>query len=177
MSAARDSFPQGLCEAQTRARRVMPQRAQTLRCKISAYKIPYIKLDAIQSFAQNPAARPLAQRNSSGLLSTKYIDSGRVFPLSHKKYAALSPMIPEPRITVCGDVGPLNVVALPLTLAVVVSEGSLSEGIFKNSRVVEAFRHKKSRPSQHRCAPRKPYTPPRTVNPGTAGVCFPSTHH
>ena len=60
----------------------------------------------IQSLAQNPAARPLAHRNSSGLLSTTHIVSGLVRPLSDKKYAAQSPMMPEPSTTVCDSFGP-----------------------------------------------------------------------
>lgn len=37
--------------------------------------------------------------------------------------------MPEPRITVCGDAGDLNVVPLPLTWALGVGGGTLSEGI------------------------------------------------
>lgn len=63
----------------------------------------------IQSWAQNPAARPLAHLNSSALLSTRHIERASVFPVSHKKYAAQSPIIPLPRITVCDSVGDAQV--------------------------------------------------------------------
>ena len=78
----------------------------------------------VQSFAQNPAASPLAQRNNSRLLSTTHIESALVLPLSQRKYAALSPIIPLPKITVRGSLG-VDVIPLPRPLA----EGTLSDDI------------------------------------------------
>lgn len=79
-------------------------------------KAPHVSLD-VQSLEQKPPASPLAQWNSFGLLSTRHIDCGRVFPLSHKKYAALSPIIPEPKMTVCGSFGPGVAVAVAVAVA------------------------------------------------------------
>lgn len=139
----------GICGVRRTALRVMRRMARTLYIisllspvflqRLGAKPERLVKLESsydeyVQSLEQKPAASPLAQWNSSGLLSTKHIDSGFVFPLSLRKYAALSPIIPAPRITVCGSFGPgVGLVVLDVDVAVVgpFGIGALSEVILK----------------------------------------------